>query len=83
MQTGVAVIVEQSTGVMVVHVPVPLQLPPVKTVPLHELQLVPLPGPTQAPVAPSHDVAPQTPVVVHAAVQQLPVPLVPHTPLVH
>jgi hypothetical protein len=37
----------------------------------------------QVPDPPMHDRAPQVPPVVHAAMQQLPLPLMPHTPLVH
>ena len=40
-------------------------------------------GYAHAPVPLLQDVAPQVPLVMHAAAQQLPVPLVPQMPLVH
>jgi hypothetical protein len=70
----------QAAGEPATQPPDPLHALGVSVLPEQdEPQLVPLPGPTQAPPA-LHEVAPQTPVVVHADEQQLPVPLVPQTP---
>jgi hypothetical protein len=71
----------QSTGVPGAQPPAPLHVP--GGVKMLRLQLPPLHctpvGYVHAPV-PSQAVAPHVPPVVHAAVQQLPVPLVPQTP---
>jgi hypothetical protein len=70
----------------VVHVPVPLQVLVVSCPLLQDdgAHWVPLAGKTHAPVPGLHPVAPQAPPMgEQAAVQQLPVPAVPQTPLVH
>lgn len=76
----------QAPAVPAVQPPAPLQLPAgVSVLPEHEAadpHEVVLEGYTQAPPLPQL-VAPQVPVVVQAAVQQLPVPVVPQTPEVH
>jgi hypothetical protein len=70
----------QAAGVPAVQLPEPLQALGVSVLPEQDdPQLVPLPGPTHAPPA-LHEVAPHTPVMMHAAAQQLPVPLVPQMP---
>jgi hypothetical protein len=75
----------QPIGVPPLHVPVPLQLPAgVNTVPEQDAlpqEVLPV-GYWQAPT-PSHPDAPQRPPIVQAAEQQLPLPLIPQTLLLH
>jgi hypothetical protein len=72
--------------VVCMQLPVPSQVPSlfVWTLPLQPTlpsHAVPLSGKVQAPVALSQSVAPHGAIVlVHAAVQQWPVPLIPHIP---
>jgi hypothetical protein len=76
---------EHAEEVPGVQLPAPLQVPAVvNTEFLHDVEphTTALPGKTHCPV-PSHAVAPQAPEVAQAAAQQLPVPAVPHTPVVH
>jgi hypothetical protein len=70
-------------GVPAVQEPVPLHELTVSVLPVQvDPQAVELPGPTHAPVA-SQLVAPHVPVVLHVAVQQFPVPIVPQIAEIH
>jgi hypothetical protein len=78
---------EQSVVPPVAQVPEPSQASAaVSTVPLQDAlapQAVPDTGKLHAPLV-SQSVAPQAPpTMLHAALQQLPTPVVPQTPLVH